>query len=130
MERLYDIVLREEPGMSVQQDLHPLVQVQAEERADIDISSDAFDFVRSIRVFHIQVRQRVNGKGDCVMSNSTRLGSYGLQGNYRWTRSSVAEVPAASALPSTRNCRRLTYRSVFVDWRDHDGKYGFEEIRY
>jgi hypothetical protein len=130
MERFYDIVLREEPGLSVQQDPHPLVHAQSEEQADIDISGDAFDFVRSIRVFHIEVRQRVNGKGDCVMSDSTRLGSYGLQGDYRWTRSSVSEVPAASALPDTGNCRRLRYRSVFVDWRDHEGNYGFEEVRY
>jgi hypothetical protein len=130
IEPQYDIVIREEPGIHSQQERGPLVQVQSGAQADIDISGDAFDFVRSIRVFHIDVRQRVNGDGDCVMSDSTRLGAYGMQGDYRWARSSIAHVPSASELPDIGNCNRLRYRSVFVDWRDHEGNYGFEEVRY
>lgn len=130
MERLYDIAFRSEPAISVPAELMPLVQVQADERADIDISGDAFDFVRSIRVYHIQFSQRENRDGDCITSDSTRLGSYGVLGDYRWTRSSVAQVPPASALPDPGHCNSVSYRSVFVDWRDHQGTYGFEEVRY
>ena len=130
MERLYGIAFRDAPQVSTIQDPLPLVQIQSDERADIDISSDAFDFVRSIRVFHIQFSQRRNRDGDCITSDSTRLGSYGVQGDYHWTRSSVAQVPPASDLPNTGQCNWVSYRSVFVDWRDHEGNYGFEEVRY
>ena len=130
MERLYDIAFRDAPQVSVPQDPLPLVQVQSDERADIDISGDAFDFVRSIRVFHTQFSQRQNRDGDCIRSDGTRLGSYGTQGDYRWRGSSVAAVPTASDLPRPSGCGQVNYRSVFVDWRDHEGNYGFEEVRY
>ena len=68
MERLYDIAFRDAHQISVPQDPLPLVQVQSDERADIDISGDAFDFVRSIRVFHIQFSQRQNRDGDGVVT--------------------------------------------------------------
>ena len=104
MERLYDIAFQEAPQASLPQAPLPLIQVQSDEQADIDISGDAFDFVRSIRVFHIQFSQRRNRDGDCITSDSTRLGSYGVQGDYHWTRSSVAQVPPASDLPNTGHC--------------------------
>jgi len=130
MERLYDIAYRNAPQVSVPQDPLPLFRIQDEEQADIDISGDAFDFVRSIRVFHIQFSQGETRDGECFISDSTRLGSYGVQGDYRWARSSVAQVPPASELPNTGRCNRVSYRSVFVDWRDHEGNYGFEEVSY
>jgi len=131
MERLHDAAFRDAPPMSLASDTL-LVPVQVSEQADVDISDDAFDFVRSIRVYHIQFSQRVNAKGDCVRTDSTRRGLYGPQGGYRWTRSSVEQVPAASALPDLDpdQCRGVSYRAVFVDWRDHAGNYGFEEVRY
>ena len=133
MERLYDIAFRE-PHESVLSALVPaapeFVLAQAEERADIDISGDAFDFVRSIRVYHIQFSQHQNRDGDCIRSDSTRLGSYGTQGDYGWARSSVAAVPEASDLAVPEHCRSYSWRSVFVDWRDHAGNYGSEEVRY
>ena len=132
MERLYDIVLRapaDGRGLFSPPAL-PLIEVQASEQADINISGDAFDFVRSIRVYHIQYSQRQNRDGDCIRSDSTRLGSYGTQGNYRWTRASVSAVPEASDLALPDNCRNYSWRSVFVDWRDHAGHYGSEEVRY
>lgn len=58
-----------------------VIEVQATDGADIDISGDAFDFVRSIRVYHIQYRQHENRDGDCNRSDSMRLGSYGVQGD-------------------------------------------------
>lgn len=130
MERLYDIAFRDEPRVSLPHDLLPLVQVQSDERADIDISGDVFDFVRSIRVFHIQFSQSQGRDGECIRFDATRSGAYGTQGDYRWRRSSVAQVPPASALPITGRCNWVSYRSVFVDWRDHEGNYGFEEVRY
>ena len=130
MERLYNITFKVESAISVPDLTVSLVPVQADERADVDISGDEFDFVRSIRVYHIRFSQRQNRDGDCIRSDSTRLGSYGTQGEYRWTRSSVAQVPTASDLPRPGACGSVSYRSVFVDWRDHAGNYGFEEVRY
>jgi len=130
MERLYDIMFRDPPLIHSEAASSPLVPVLADVQADIDISDDAFDFVRSIRVFHIQYRQNEKRDGDCNRSDSTRLGSYGLQGDYRWTRSGVAQVPTASQLTIPNGCGSYFYRSVFVDWHDHAGNYGSEEVRY
>ena len=110
MERLYDITFKAEQAISVPDPTVPLVPVQADERADVDISGDEFDFVRSIRVYHIQFSQRQNRDGDCIRSDSTRLGSYGTQGDYRWTRSNVAQVPTSSDLPD----RSATDRSSSI----------------
>ena len=130
LDRLHDITFREEPHVSMPQKPLMLIQAESDEQADIDISGDTFDFVRSIRVFHIQFSQRTNHEGECITSDGTRLGSYGTQGDYHWARSSVAKVPPASKLPDTGYCNHVSFRSVFVDWRDHEGNYGFEEVRY
>ncbi|WP_290690569.1 hypothetical protein, partial [Haematobacter sp. UBA3484] len=83
MERLYDIAFREplESTLPIPIDVPGLTLAQALEQADIDISGDAFDFVRSIRVYHIQFSQHQNRDGDCIRSDSTRLGSYGADSN-------------------------------------------------
>ena len=132
MERLYDIAFREprESALPTPIEVPRLILAQALEQADIDISGAAFDFVRSIRVYHIQFSQHQNRDGDCIRSDSTRLGSYGTQGDYGWARSSVAAVPEASDLAVPEHCRSYSWRSVFVDWRDHAGNYGSEEVRY
>ena len=132
MERLYDIAFREprESTLPIPIEVPGLILAQAEGQADIDISGDVFDFVRSIRVYHIQFSQHQNRDGDCVRSDSTRLGSYGTQGDYGWARSSVAAVPEASDLAVPEHCRSYSWSSVFVDWRDHAGNYGSEEVRY
>ena len=129
MERLYDITFRNPPEPQASNPI-PLVRVQADEQADIDISGDAFDFVRSIRVYHIEYSQYENRDGTCHHSDLTRLGSYGVQGDYRWTRSNVGQVPAAAGLSIPDRCGSYLYRSVFVDWRDNAGSYGFEEVHY
>ena len=129
-ERLTDIAAYTVPSISLPDLSLPLLPVQADEQADVDISGGAFDFVRSIRVYHIQFSQREDRDGDCIRSDPTRLGSYGVQGDYRWSRSSVAQVPPASALPRPLHCASVSFRAVFVDWRDHAGNYGFEEVRY
>jgi hypothetical protein len=129
-DRLHDIVFREVPQVSVPTTPLPLLRVQSDQGADIDISGDAFDFVRSIRVFHVRFDQHATSDGACVREDLTRLGTYGLQGAYRWARSNVGAVPAESDLPPSFGCAPISYRSVFVDWRDHEGNYGFEEVRY
>ncbi|WP_425074881.1 hypothetical protein [Sagittula sp. S175] len=108
----------------------PLREVQSTDRADVDISDETFDFVRSIRVFHIQYSQRENREGECTRWDVTRLGTYGIQGDYHWTLSKASEVPSASRLRVPVGCNNYFYRSVFVEWRDHAGNYGSEEVRY
>ncbi|MEO1140143.1 MAG: hypothetical protein AAFW87_11875 [Pseudomonadota bacterium] len=105
-----------------------------QDRADIDISGSEFNFVRSIRVFDASyVRQHESGRdGDCNRTQNIRLGTYGTQGDFRWTRSSVAALPAAhvgtAGFGST--CPSIFHRSVFVEWRDYEGNYGFEQVNY
>lgn len=129
VEQFYDIAFRNEPSISFPEAPFPLVPIQSTEQADIDISSDAFDFVRSIRVFHIEYSQ-FEGRENCIQSDATRLGTYGVQGNYAWQRSRIANVPSASLVSVPSGCTSYHWRSVFVDWRDHRGNYGFEEVRY
>lgn len=103
--------------------------------ADIDIGGDEFNFARSIRVYMIQGRQREGGReGDeeCRRSSSVRLGGYGRQGDYHWSSSSIGAVPSAYGLPSGwgGHCPNVSMRSVFVDWRDYEGNYGWERVDY
>jgi len=130
IERLYDITFRHPPLIHPEAASAPLVPVQAGEQADIDISDDAFDFVRSIRVFHIQYQQGKSDKFGCRIQDQTRLGDYGTQGGFRWRSSSAGEVPQTSGFSIPENCKSYFYRGVIVDWRDHAGNYGSEEVRY
>ena len=105
-----------------------------QDRADIDISGPEFNFVRSIRVFDVRYAwQRESPRdGDCYRSAAVFLGTYGTQGDFSWRRSST------SGLPSTHEgldqwedrCPSIYHRSVFVDWRDYEGNYGFEQVNY
>lgn len=105
-----------------------------QDRADIDISGSEFNFVRSIRVFDASyVRQHESGRdGDCNRIQNVRLGTYGTQGDFHWTRSSVAALPDAhvgtAGFGST--CPSIWHRSVFVEWRDYEGNYGYEQVNY
>lgn len=99
--------------------------------ADIDISGAEFNFVRSIRVFQVTARQR-EGRDDCNRSAGVRLGSYGRQGDYRWSRSGLAALPPAfTGLERYGHyCPSINIRAVFVDWRDYAGNYGWERVNY
>lgn len=102
-------------------------------RADIDISGQEFNFVRSIRVFDVQANQREAGsEGGCERSARVRLGSYGTQGDYRWSRAGIADLPGAHVGTERwgSNCPSIWHRSVFVEWRDYEGNYGFEQVNY
>ncbi len=103
-------------------------------RADIDISGAEFNFVRSIRVFDVRyARQYEAGRdGDCTRMAVISLGTYGPQGEFSWQRSSPSALPAAhTGLEQWgAHCPGIWHRSVFVEWRDYDGNYGFEQVNY
>lgn len=106
----------------------------AQDRADIDISGPEFNFVRSIRVFDVRhAWQRESGQdGDCNRSATVVLGSYGIQGDFSWSASSPGALPAAHVGLEGwgEDCPGIWHRSVFVDWRDYGGNYGFEQVNY
>ena len=99
-----------------------------------DISGPEFNFVRSIRVFDVRyARQHESGRdGDCNRSATVVLGTYGTQGDFSWQRSSITALPEAHVGLERwgEHCPGIYHRSVFVDWRDYDGNYGFEQVNY
>lgn len=103
-------------------------------RADIDISGPEFNFVRSIRVFDVRYARQyeAGSEGDCERSAVVVLGTYGTQGDFSWQRSSTAALPEAHVGLERwgDHCPNIHHRSVFVDWRDFDGNYGFEQVNY
>lgn len=105
-----------------------------QDRADIDISGPEFNFVRSIRVFDVRyARQHESGHDDdCNRSAVVVLGTYGTQGDFSWQRSSTSALPSAHVGLERwgDNCPSIYHRSVFVDWRDYEGNYGFEQVNY
>ena len=60
------------------------------------------------------------------------LGTYGTQGDFSWQRSSITALPEAHVGLERwgEHCPGIYHRSVFVDWRDYDGNYGFEQVNY
>ena len=112
-----------------------LTFVQTSPAADIDISGPEFNFVRSIRVYNVTYASQaeVGSEGDCERNFSLQIGSYGTQGDFRWARgSSPSQLPEAH-LGLERygeHCPGIFHRSVFVDWRDYEGNYGFEQVNY
>ena len=130
IERLFDIAVRGEPVPLVSIPKTPWALQLVQDRADVDISDPAFDFVRSIRVFEITYQQRRSSDGDCNSWGTVHMGTYGSQGEYSRRRSSVSAVPTASDLAVPADCRSYWHRSVFVEWRDYEGSYGHEEVHY
>jgi hypothetical protein len=130
IERLLDIAVRGEPVPLVSIPETPWAPQLVQDRADVDISDPAFDFVRSIRVFEITYQQRRSSDGDCNSWGAVYMGTYGAQGEYGRRRSSVSAVPTASDLAVPADCRSYWHRSVFVEWRDYEGSYGHEEVHY
>ncbi|WP_238719978.1 hypothetical protein [Nitratireductor alexandrii] len=106
----------------------------AQDRADIDISGPEFNFVRSIRVYDVRyARQHESGRdGDCNRSATVRLGTYGVQGDFAWAPTSLTALPEAHVGLERwgEHCPGIFHRSVFVDWRDYEGNYGYEQVNY
>lgn len=103
--------------------------------ADIDISGAEYDFVRSIRVYNVEYarQHKVGGDNDtCHRSETVRLGTYGLQGEFAWSASSVEDLPRAfEGLDGWGSyCPSLRRRAVFIDWTDYQGQYGYEQVDY
>lgn len=111
-------------------------KVSLQQSADIDIDTPEFDFVRSIRVFHVRfARQREtgpDGQEECRRSIAARQGIYGTQGEFSWHPLSVDALPEAHVGMERwgESCPQVMHRSVFVDWRDYQGNYGFEQVDY
>ena len=103
--------------------------------ADVDISGAEYDFVRSIRVYNVEyARQRERGgeDDDCGRSEKVRVGTYGVQGDFNWSSSSVASLPDAfeGLAGWGEDCPSLHRRAAFIDWTDYQGNYGFEQVDY
>lgn len=130
MERLYDSAFPGKPSPHFSVDPFTLVPTGAVKQSDIDISGEAFNFVRSIRVFHIQYQQSETENVGCRIRDQTRLGEYGIQGDFDWHSSSASRIPKVGSFDIPSDCKSYFYRGVVVDWRDHEGNYGFEEVRY
>ncbi|SES39999.1 hypothetical protein SAMN04490244_11656 [Tranquillimonas rosea] len=104
-------------------------------RADIDISGPTFDYVRSIRVYSVErLSQRETGGEDeyCRRFESVRVGTYGQQGSFSWGGGDPSDLPDAFVGDELwgDNCPTVSVRAVFVDWRDYQGNYGFEQVNY
>jgi hypothetical protein len=129
-ERLFDISIRSElvPLVSIPEMPWALQLVQ--DRADVDISGPEFDFVRSVHVYQITYRERVSERGACIQRDNILVGSYDGQGAFSWARGGLEDVPPASDMKSGKGCGDYFYRSVLVDWQDHEGTYGYEEVQY
>lgn len=112
--------------------------------ASMDLSAEAFDFIRAIRVFDVErISQRWSG-GDsstCHQGSSIRLGSYDAEGNFSWRTVGVGSLPAAfegavgwqsaaSHISSGSDCPGIFIRAVFIEWRDQAGNYDFEQVTY
>ncbi len=114
-----------------------LMLAQASSGADIDISGPEFNFVRSIRVYNVTFASQRESGGEldreCNRYFSMRIGTYGTQGDFRWVRgSSPSQLPEAHVGLERygEHCPGVFHRSVFVDWRDYEGNYGFEQVNY
>ncbi|UWR10298.1 hypothetical protein [Sulfitobacter mediterraneus] len=99
--------------------------------ADIDISGFEFDFVRSIRVWDIRhYSHRERGRDDdCLERYSMNLGTYGVQGDFSWQRTTPDLAPTW-VIPSRRCSSSNTRRGVGVEWEDHEGNHGYEWVAY
>jgi len=123
------------------------IEASATGTADVDISDPAFDFVRSLRVYHMEFRQW-RSRDECHESDSSRLGTYGQQGDFSWRRHNLRSgyssgsqpirslswnAPPQSAVHRVRwggDCPNIRFRAVGVYWEDFEGAPGYEEFRY
>lgn len=111
--------------------------------SEIDIGHDAFDFLRSIRVFDVaRLSQRWSGgeSSTCHQLQDIRVGTYDERGTLRWASAQVVDLPASfdsaegwqglTNAGSGASCLQMSVRAAFLEWRDHAGNYDFEQVAY
>lgn len=122
------------PAVTIVREMETLQFAQAVGRgADIDVSGSAFAFIRSIDVFDASLSQGVVGEGEhCRRTALIRHGSYDSAGQFRWRIASPGELPPAFDGDEGFGavCPSIRVRAVFVDWEDHQGTYGSEQVNY
>lgn len=98
--------------------------------ADIDISGPAFNYVRSIEVWHVRYSVRLTGSSqNCMISDQTDHGSYGIQGDFHWRKSAARLSPVW--IRPRYDCNHLgSMRAVGVSWIDSSGTPGHELVTY
>lgn len=114
------------------------IRIASGPTADIDISDPDFDFVRSIKVYHIDWYHRnVNssGGGECSKRSSmAKVGTYGPQGGFSWGYlSDIYDAPAwlDMGIYQSSNCEAAgRFRGVGVEWTDYSGVHGYEVVQY
>lgn len=92
-------------------------------------ATSGLDFLRSLRVWQTEYWQGETRTG-CRKPDSSRLGSYDAEGRFHWQPSRIAALPTSSGIDPPARCQSYRWRAVLVEWRDHAGRYGFEELRY
>ncbi|KIT16584.1 hypothetical protein [Jannaschia aquimarina] len=137
---LLDAMARIDPRRITRDLALDLVQRSIPERADIDLSTPAFDFVRSIRVYdidwHVWDHENAAGDHSCrVRRERVRIGSYGPQGEFAWRAAGVTEATAQTWIGFDTRARESCshegrFRGVAVEWRDVEGRHGFEVVTY
>ena len=122
---------RREGGSPMPEDIRLYLAQNIGTGADIDLSDPAFDFIRSIDVFQVQLNQRET-RDSCSRNANILRGTYDATGQFSWRAASYRELPEAfvgdARYPS--NCPDVRVRAVFVDWNDYEGAYGFEQVNY
>lgn len=76
------------------------------EQADIDISGRVFDFVRKIKVYHIDYIQ-MGDRDTCAPLDRSRIGTYGPQGGFSWQSYSATSGTGSWSLPDLSGAHRI-----------------------
>lgn len=114
--------------------LRHLVQSEPEinGKADIDISGPEFDFVRSIKVWHVwQYFHRPAGESEnCKKLSVINLGTYDDQGQYIWSFVDQPGVPSWVGL--NPDCGRNNHVSnrIGFEWTDYEGNHSYQVVDY
>lgn len=138
-----------QPAVYIEDGGAAIVPAQAQPRGDI--SDPEFDFVRAIKVYHIEYEQYPT-HDDCRRTDTSRMGTYDGQGRFSWAdhpaRGSTLTVlnaelgtseyryhwdlPDVAALTALdpEGCASVRNRSVLVTWTDYFGTPGFHEVHY
>lgn len=90
----------------------------------VDFSHPEYDFIRTMKVWHIRYNQWSN-KDDCVVVSKNQVGSYDLDLNFTWQNASITAVPDYVIPKVILNCPTYHLRGIGVEFRDYAGvQYG------